>query len=172
MSDKISSKCKKKYEISYEDLFLMRLGPIIDITNAFVPIVGKEKAYEIVAKLSEEKAVESVKQNISQLKPILDFQDFKKLFKKQMQSDIMKNTTTYTIKEDSDEKLEFHITECLWAKTMSEMKACELGYLVSCKPDFAMAESYHPNIKLIRTKTLMQGNQFCNHTYIWKREKK
>ena len=145
---------------------------MIDITNAFIPFVGKEQAYEIAAKLSEEKAVESVKQNISKIEPIKNFQDFKKLFKKQMQSKIMKNSCTYKIEEDSKDKLVFHITDCLWAKTMKDMKACELGYLISCKPDYALAETYHPNVKLVRTKTLMQGDKYCNHTYYWKENEK
>ena len=33
--------------------------------------------------------------------------------------------------------------------------------------DFAMAKAFHPNLKLVRTKSLMKGNDCCDSTYIW-----
>ena len=64
--------------------------------------------------------------------------------------------------------IEFNVTECLWAKTFKELNAADIGYILCCRPDFAIARAYHPNIRLKRTKTLMQGDSYCNHTYYWK----
>jgi len=48
-----------------------------------------------------------------------------------------------------------------------EMKATDLGYVLNCQPDFAYAKACHPNVKLKRTKTLMQGDNYCDHTFYW-----
>jgi len=36
-----------------------------------------------------------------------------------------------------------------------------------CYGDYIFWENYHPNVKFSRTKTLMAGDTFCNHTLTW-----
>jgi len=36
-----------------------------------------------------------------------------------------------------------------------------------CHGDYAWAEGFNPDIKLVRDKTLMQGDSICNHRYVW-----
>ena len=68
--------------------------------------------------------------------------------------------------EDSDEAFELKITKCLWEKVYREANATDLGYALACHTDFATAEA--SNQILIRTKTLMQGDDCCNHRWIYK----
>lgn len=167
MSEKKPTKFYNKFETTYFNLFKIRFDTLADITNAFSKRIGKKESYEIVEKLSEEKSIESVQKIIAD-NPINNFREYKELFLKQMNSDFMKNTTTFTITEETDNKLELKITECLWAKAHKDMNETKLGYCVYCKPDYAMARTYHPRIKLTRTKTLMQGDDYCNHCFTWK----
>jgi hypothetical protein len=46
--------------------------------------------------------------------------------------------------------------------------AVDIGYAVICHPDFASAEGYSTKLRLVRTKTLMQGHDCCNHRWLWK----
>jgi len=55
----------------------------------------------------------------------------------------------------------------LWAKPFLELDASDIGHAMCCYPDFAMAKVFHSNLKLIRTKFLMKGDDFCDSTYIW-----
>jgi hypothetical protein len=167
MTDKTPKKFKAKIDMTYEQAFRLRFETQVDVTNAFIPLVGREKAIEIVEKMSEEKSVEAAKQWVKAYGSIKNFNDFKDFFKKQMASELMKHTTTFEIVEDSDEKLEFRITECLWAKVLKDLNETEQGYRVYCKPDYAMAKTFHSKVKLTRTKSLMEGNEYCNHTYTW-----
>jgi len=68
--------------------------------------------------------------------------------------------------EENDEVFELRITKCLWEKVYREANATDLGYALVCHTDFATAEA--SNQKLIRTKTLMQGHDCCNHRWIYK----
>jgi hypothetical protein len=169
MNDKKPAKFFNKYETTYYDFFNLRFETLADVTNAFSEAIGREKAIDIVEKFSEEKSIEMIKKIVSQ-NPITNFNDFKKLFLSQMKSEFMNNAVTFTIKENTENKLEFKITECLWATAHKKMGETELGFCAFCKPDYAMAKTYHPKIKLTRTKTLMQGDEFCNHTYTWEDE--
>lgn len=77
-----------------------------------------------------------------------------------------KNVLTYEFVEWTEKAAEIRVTECLWAKTIRQWDAAELGYALICHPDFAAAAAFNPKMKMIRTKTLMQGNDYCNHRWV------
>lgn len=169
MNEKKPTKFYNKCETTYYDLFKLRFETIIDLANAFGEKIETKEIYDLIGKLSEEKSIENVRQVIEK-NPIRNFNDFKILFKSQMKSELFINSTTYKIVEETDNKLKFKITECLWAKGFKDLNEPELGYCASCHADFVIAKTYHPKIKLTRTKTLMQGDDYCNHTYTWKKK--
>jgi len=70
------------------------------------------------------------------------------------------------IVEDTPRAFEVRISQCLWAKTFQEMDAADIGYATTCHPDFAVASAFNPKITLIRTQTLMQGHDACNHRWV------
>jgi len=80
---------------------------------------------------------------------------------------IFKHALTFEIVEDSAAAFEVKITECLWAKTFREADAADIGYAAICHGDFAMAKAFNPKIRMIRTKTLMEGHDHCNHRWVW-----
>jgi hypothetical protein len=73
---------------------------------------------------------------------------------------------TFEVVEDTPRAYEGRIKECIWAKTLRGMDAAELGYILICHGDYAAAEGFNPKMHMVRTKTLMQGDAFCNHRYI------
>ena len=83
----------------------------------------------------------------------------------------MRNLFTITYPIDNDEEVEFHTTECILAKVFKEMKAEDLGYLICCQPDFETTPAYCSNVSLKRSKTLMQGDNYCDTTYCWKKHR-
>lgn len=79
---------------------------------------------------------------------------------------LFQHALVYEIVEDTDRAFEFRISQCLWAKAFREEGAAEIGYAAVCYPDFAVANAFNPKLKLLRTKTLMQGDDCCNHRYV------
>ena len=71
------------------------------------------------------------------------------------------------INEDSEEKLSFKITRCLFAEAYNELGLSDLGYATCCHVDYAIAENWHPNGRLTREHTLMKGGPYCDLTYTW-----
>jgi len=56
---------------------------------------------------------------------------------------------------------------CARADIYREWEAEDIGYLVECKGDFAAVAAQHPNLRLERTKTLMEGDDCCDFKFIW-----
>ena len=77
------------------------------------------------------------------------------------------HTCTHEIIEDTDNVLEVRYTECIYADIFREENAQDIGYAAFCHGDFAIFPALDSRITLIRTKTLMQGDDCCNHQFIW-----
>ncbi|MFW9793371.1 MAG: L-2-amino-thiazoline-4-carboxylic acid hydrolase [Candidatus Thorarchaeota archaeon] len=57
------------------------------------------------------------------------------------------------------------ITSCLWSKILKEFDP-EIAYSVACHFDFNAAKHYNENFVLTRTKTIMQGDRYCD--FCWR----
>lgn len=167
MSKKILHKFQEKMDLTYEQYLRDIFGGMVYLARELERVLGREKAHEIIRKSRERYGVESIRKRMAERGPIKNFEDFKALCKEDAKSPFWSHTLTITFPEETPKKIVHHITECLYAKTFKEMNAGNLGYILCCHPDFATAQVYHPKIKLKRTKTLMQGDSYCDHTYYW-----
>ena len=75
----------------------------------------------------------------------------------------------YRIRAQSQDTYEIDVTGCRYAQFYKELGAPELGFLLVCSADFVFAEGFGPDIKLMRTQTIMQGASHCDFRY--KRQK-
>jgi len=74
---------------------------------------------------------------------------------------------TAQVIEDTAKAYEMKVTECLWAQTFREANASDIGYIIMCAGDIIFAEAFDTRLKLRLTKTLMNGDDCCNHRYTW-----
>lgn len=73
---------------------------------------------------------------------------------------------TFETVEETDGALEVSVSECLWARTCREADASDIGYAVFCHGDYDQITGFNPGMKMVRTKTLMQGDGCCNHRWV------
>ena len=81
------------------------------------------------------------------------------------------NLLEYEVLEDSDGKFAVKITKCKYADFYIEKGEQGIGYVMHCALDFGETEAFSSDIILKRTKTLMQGDNYCNHCYEFKKSK-
>ena len=55
--------------------------------------------------------------------------------------------------EQSTERLSFNVVRCRYAEMYHALGLAELGASLSCQRDFALAEGFSPEIRLVRTQT-------------------
>lgn len=148
--------------ITYKQWMQYRHNKYIGILKHLENYIGKEKLLEMLKKASYEENVNLGKK----LSPrIPSLKEFAKPFRDETSN--LSKTIVREIVEDSDNAFELRITECLEETVFREADARDLGYACVCHADFGLPVGINPRLKLIRTKTLMQGHDCCNHRYIW-----
>jgi len=73
---------------------------------------------------------------------------------------------SYTFPEQTETAVEVRVTRCLWAQTFRDAGAADIGYAIICHPDFVSAPAFNPKIRMTRTRTLMEGDDHCNHRWV------
>ena len=79
---------------------------------------------------------------------------------------LMQHALVAEIVEESPQAFEYRVRKCLWAKVFRDGGAADVGYAMVCYPDYAVAKGLNPKLKLIRSKTLMQGDDSCSLRYV------
>ncbi|MBN1215222.1 MAG: L-2-amino-thiazoline-4-carboxylic acid hydrolase [Candidatus Lokiarchaeota archaeon] len=75
----------------------------------------------------------------------------------------------FTENINKDGSYQYKITKCPMANYAKEMGVQEWTYLYHCMSDFAITEGYNQKIGFKRSKTIMQGDDYCDHYYYWKK---
>lgn len=70
-----------------------------------------------------------------------------------------------TIEERTPTRLVMRVTHCVWAEMFRAQDAANVGFAFFCAYDEGFCQGLNPAITFTRTKTLMQGDDCCDHTY-------
>ena len=162
-------KWKAKADITYEELFnpnwnIPHIG-IVRIGRELESQLGKKKAHEIIV-------------NAANARP--DFKTTKttpeeivKEWREALEtsSPVMKHALEMEFEDVSPTKFKLRVEDCLFARAFRGMEAADIGYLWECNSDYESTSRFHPNLKMKRTRTLMQGDDFCDFTWYWEESK-
>lgn len=164
-------KFDEKLDVTYGQYIKDRMVGEVALERELERALGNEKAHEILREWSEKRTVRLVREYLEESGvEIKNFEDFKEYMGKSWNSEHSQRTHTCETTKSSSDSVTYEVTECIWAKMMRELDAADLGLLTMCNIDFVTASVYHPNIKLVREKTLMNGDDCCDFTYVWKNE--
>ena len=171
MTSTKTHKFDEKLDITYSQYIKDSMAGEVALQRELERVLGTEKTHAILREWSEKRTLELVKQFLidSGIK-ISNFEDFKNYMGEEWVSEHTSKTHTCETIHNSSDSVTYKVTECIWAKMMRELDAPDLGLLTMCDIDFISASEYHPNIKLIREKTLMNGDDCCDFTYVWNEE--
>jgi len=157
-------KFKLDSKFSFEQLFDFTFNPTIETMRGLEKQIGSETFINMLKEVSAKRGAKMGRQMAKNF-PKNDLAAFTMIMKKP--NYFWENVLTLKIVEDTEKAFEIKVQECLWAKTFQKYRAEDLGYTMICHPDFAMAKAFNPGIKLLRTKTLMQGHDHCDHRWVF-----
>lgn len=69
------------------------------------------------------------------------------------------------IEASNARRLKFRVTRCRYAEMYKALGAGDLGEVFSCNRDGALIEGFNPDARMIRTKTIMAGDDCCDFDY-------
>ena len=164
-------KFDEKLDITYGQYIKDSMAGEVALQRELERVLGKDEAGKILREWAEKRTVEGLRKYLedSGVK-IQSFEDFKKHMDEMWVSEHVSKTHTCETTINDSNKVTYKVTECIWAKMMRDLDAPDLGLLTMCDLDFISASVYHPDVKLIRAKTLMNGDDCCDFTYVWKKE--
>ncbi len=67
--------------------------------------------------------------------------------------------------ERTETTVQIYCTKCPIADTYRSIHQEQYGLIFHCNEDPFIVEGYNPKIKFKRTKTLMNGDEYCDHFY-------
>ncbi len=168
MTDKNTNRFQVKMDITVEDHFRANSAKLVSLVRELELEFGKERAHEIVSNWAEKNAINDVKSVVDSLeKPLESFEDVKVLLRHWIEALNKDNMETVEITEETSTKSVCVVTECVYGKVFNDLGAPDIGYLLYCKHDFAAAPAIHPNVRVRRTKTVMENHDCCDFEYYW-----
>ena len=149
-------------KISYKRWMQQRHNKYIAILKHLEKDIGKERLLDMLKQASYEENVKLGKRLSGQIPSLRAFAGpFRN------ENSTVGKTIVREIVEDTEKAFEMRITACVEEIVFREADALDLGYACVCHADFGLPVGINPKLKLIRTKTLMQGHDCCNHRYVW-----
>ena len=133
---------------------------LVPIVKAFQAELGEERANEIVGRALDDRA-RNLGQWFSALvggSPIEKVVAVLPVF-------ATGDAVEVEMIELTSDAVGFNVTRCRYAEFYKELGEPELGFLLTCSGDFAMAEGISPDLELTRTQTIMQGASHCDFRY-------
>ncbi len=150
--------------MSYEEVFQVAYGyDFIPAMKALGAEMGREKLVEALGRAYSAAAVQNVRNRL-RTDPRNDLAAWTADLRNP--TPLFQHALAFRLVEDTPRAFEARISECLWAKTFCDADAADIGYVCMCHTEFAALAAFNPRIKLVFTKTLMQGHDCCNPRYV------
>ncbi|MFC2079821.1 L-2-amino-thiazoline-4-carboxylic acid hydrolase, partial [Candidatus Bipolaricaulota bacterium] len=150
--------------MTFQEVFDFAFKKLVPVLRGLAEEIGKDHFMGVLEKVAFESSLKIGQATARQL-PCNDFAAF--IDSGSEPSYFAKHVLTREIVEDTPQAFELKVTECLWAKTFLELGAADIGYSLLCNTDYADCQGFNPNITLTRSKTLMQGDDCCDHRFHW-----
>jgi hypothetical protein len=159
----VTHKFLEDSNMTFQEVFDFAFKSLIPVLQGLAKELGEDHFFEVLEKVVSECALKAGQDTARRL-PSNDLAAFKAAGEP---GHFGKHALTLEIVEETPQAFEVKVTECLWAKTFREMGAADIGYSLICHRDYADCQGFNPDITMTRSKTLMQGDNYCNHRFIW-----
>lgn len=128
------------------------------LVEAFARELGRDRALEILRRSNEEQARQAGQELARRWegKGLVGFARVLELWQEG-------GALELEVLQQDESHLRFNVTRCRYAEEYRRLGLDpELGYCLSCCRDAPLAQGFDPRIELIRTKTIMQGDELCD----------
>ena len=138
-------------------------APIVSsLISAFANELGYERAVDIAKKVIREDAILSGK-TLAEEYSGNSMAELSKIAKEVWAKD---DALQIKMIKETEKELFFDVSYCGYVEIYEKLGVKNLGCTLSCIRDFYFLEGFNPKIKLKRTKTIMEGGDYCNFRYV------
>ncbi|MHA2003044.1 MAG: L-2-amino-thiazoline-4-carboxylic acid hydrolase [Candidatus Thorarchaeota archaeon] len=162
MAREAAHKFQNEVQTTYEKYFRRVYTGFVEFFRELEMTMPKDQLLAALRTWSEQSSIKSV----GELR-VASFEEFKDYWKTVSYGDYFSHVVTVDFPHESDKEMQCKYTECLFAETFRELSAEDLGKIIGCDGDHPFIKTMNPNLRLERTKTLMEGHDQCNHKFVW-----
>jgi len=130
------------------------------LIKAFMEEFGRERVLPVAERVIKELALDAGKM----LKVVAGGNSMEHL-QKAIPLFSMGGALEFQVVETGDKKIGLNVTRCKYAEMYREHGLEEFGFLLSCGRDYALMEGFNPEIKFTRTRTIMEGGDYCDFRF-------
>lgn len=73
----------------------------------------------------------------------------------------------FEVLEKTEIRLRFNVTRCRYAELYDRLGIKEFGYCFSCNRDVPLIRAFNSRLKLLRTRTIMEGDPICDFLIVF-----
>lgn len=157
-------------ELPLREFFRQCCEPQVVLIRAFAAEIGYQRTLGLIKEVRREAVLQAGlrwQESLVREDSRSDFELFVATLERVLRSDLHRLALEVEELERTDNRLRLKVTRCLWAEIYRELEAEEIGYAYICEPNRALPEAFSAKIRLERTKTLMLGDEYCDHCYIF-----
>ena len=138
-------------------------APIVSsLIKAFANEIGYDKAVDIAKEVIRENATLSGK-TLAEEYSGNSMAELSKIAKEVWAKD---DALEIKMVKETEKELFFDVSYCGYAEVYEKLGVKKLGCILSCVRDYYFLEGFNPKITLKRTKTIMEGDDYCNFRYV------
>lgn len=153
---------QREINVSRRERWHMNWDKFVDFVRTLRTQLGDEELIPLLNAYSEAWGRRLGEQQ-SQRFPDTEFSTFAGQFRPPRYAD----TLTHEVVEESDTVFELRVTECINATCFrDEGLGGDIGHACVCNMDYSWPTAFNPRFRMERTKTLMRGDDCCNHRYL------
>ncbi|HTI00622.1 MAG TPA: L-2-amino-thiazoline-4-carboxylic acid hydrolase [Acidisoma sp.] len=136
-------------------------GIIAPIYAEMVATIGEAQAQAILDRAIRRAAIEAARGFAARTPGGTSLKTFQELQHLWTQNDALE----IEVLRATETEFHYNVRRCRYAESYRAMGLGAIGHLLSCNRDAAFCEGYHPDLKLTRTQTLMEGASHCDFRY-------
>lgn len=162
MKDEQTHKFDNKLHTTYAQYYQNVYSGLVEFYRELEKTISSEQLKDALRTWSERSSIESVGD-----RRVANFEEFKDYWKTVSYGDQFSHLVTVEFPHETKTELHCKYSECLFAKTFRALGAEDIGKIIGCDADHVFIQTMNKNLRLKRSKTLMEGHNQCNHTFIW-----
>ncbi len=144
-----------------DEMLVHTMNLMREFRNELISRFGEKEGSEIFADFIRHRTARTWKETADLCMDGKTLKDFVRFFWEPLRGGL-----DYEETWQGEDAVQFRVTRCATAERMKRLGIADIGYHVVCMADYAVLDEIDPEIRFSRTKTLLAGDDCCNHCYV------
>ncbi len=144
-----------------DEMLVHTMNLMREFRNELLLRLGEEEGAAIFVEFIRRRTARTWKKTADQCMQGNTLKDFVRFFWEPLRGGL-----EYEEQWQGEDAVQFRVTRCQTAERLKRLGIDDIGYHVICMADYAVLDEIDPQVRFSRTKTLLRGDDCCDHCYV------